>query len=233
MPFPTPHDVPHMTFLSSLSRRDQRRLGTGLVVYGAAGLLLLLLTAVLVAGSLGAIIDLGATIDRQRAALIASLDATSATLGEVDLASAGVSDNVRTGATAARDAAALTTDLAAAMDELQAASGVSFLGNKPFAALGDRFAEVGTRSRAVSTSLQSLATTMDRDVTQIAAVRTSLVAARVQVDNLRGLLGGSAMSAQVNAFAVSRLILVGLLFWMAAPPALSLGAGLLLLRSAG
>jgi hypothetical protein len=215
-----------------LSRRDRRRLGDGLVLYGALGLLLLLLTAVLVAGSLGAIIDLGATIDRQRGALIASLDATSATLAEVDRATGNITDNVRSGAAAARDAAALTNDLASAMDELQAASGVSFLGNRPFASVGDRFAEVGTRARAVSTSLGTLATSMDGDIDAIGSARASLTAARNEVANLRGLLGGGTFSAQLDAFAVSRVILVGLLFWLAAPAAVSLAAGWLLLRSA-
>jgi hypothetical protein len=214
-----------------LSRRDRRRLGMGLLAYGAIGLLLLLLTMVLVSGSLGAIIDLGATIDRQRGALIASLDATNTSLGDVDRATADVGENVVTGAAAARDAAALTTDLAGAMDSLQQASGVSVLGTKPFAELGDRFGEVGTRSRALSTSLQALATTMDRDVTDIATVRVSLAAARTEVANLRSLLGGTSLGGQLEAFAVSRLILVGLLLWLAAPAALSLGAGWLLLRS--
>jgi hypothetical protein len=221
-----------MTAPSRLSRRDRRRLGMGLVVYGALGILLLLLTAYLVAGSLGAIIDLGATIDRQRSALIASLDATSATLADVDRATANVTDNVRSGASAARDAASLTTDLASAMDELQAASGASFLGNRPFAALGDRFAEVGTRARAVSTSLGNLATTMDRDIGAIDSARTSLSAARNEVANLRGLLGGGTLSAQLGAFALARVIVVGLLVWLAVPAAVSLAAGWLLLRSA-
>jgi hypothetical protein len=215
-----------------LSRRDRRRLGMGLLAYGAIGLLLLLLTAVLVASSLGAIIDLGVTIDRQRGALIASLDATSATLAEVDRATGNVTDNIQSGAAAARDAAALTNDLASAMDELQAASGVSFLGNRPFAAAGDRFAEVGTRARAVSSSLGTLATSMDRDIDSFGSARASLTAARSEVANLRGLLGGGTLSAQLDAFAVSRVIPVGLLLWLAAPAAVSLAAGWLLLRSA-
>ena len=143
-----------------------------------------------------------------------------------------MTDNVRSGASAARDAASLTTDLASAMDELQAASGVSFLGNRPFAALGDRFAEVGTRARAVSTSLGNLATTMDRDIEAIDSTRSSLTAARNEVANLRELLGGGTLSAQLGAFALARVIVVGLLVWLAVPAAVSLAAGWLLLRSA-
>jgi len=215
---------------TGLGDRERRRLGGILTAYGLVGLALILLTLIVVAGSLGAVIDVGTTIQRQRDALVRSLDAADTAFLDIDRATGDVGANVVSGGGAARDAAQLTTDLAATMEGLAAASGVSVLGSRPFADLGDRFATVAARSRTLSTSLESLATTMDRDVTDIATVRASMSALRTEVSGLRQMLAGSAVDGQLGALGASRLILVGLLVWLALPAAVSLVAGWFLLR---
>ena len=71
---------------------------------------------------------------------------------------------------------------------------------------------------------------MDRDVTDIATVRASMSALRTEVSGLRQILAGSAVDGQLGALGASRLILVGLLVWLALPAAVSLVAGWFLLR---
>ena len=60
---------------TGLADRERRRLGGILTAYGLVGLAVILLTLIVVAGSLGAVIDVGTTIQRQRDALVRSLDA--------------------------------------------------------------------------------------------------------------------------------------------------------------
>ena len=215
---------------TGLGPRERRRLGGILTAYGLVGLALILLTLIVVAGSLGAVIDVGTTIQGQRDALVRSLDAADAAFLDLDRATGDAGANVVTGAAAARDAAQLTTDLAGTMEGLATASSVSVLGSHPFADLGDRFATVAARSRTLSTSLESLAATMDRDVTDIATVRASMSALRTEVSGLREMLAGPAVDGQLGALGTARLILVGLLLWLAVPAAVSLVAGWFLLR---
>ncbi|HEX5589893.1 MAG TPA: hypothetical protein VFX65_06355 [Candidatus Limnocylindrales bacterium] len=204
----------------------RRRMGRALLSFGIAGLVLVTLGAVLVVGSLGAVYDAAGSLDDQRARVVALLDPTEAVL----LRSAGTAENAGTSleasARSARDAAELTTQLATAMDQMAAAAQLDVFGLRPFAALGDELSGVATRSRTLAADLVTTAAALDANVEDSRATAADLRELADDLAALRTELGavdaeaGGAASGGVDvttAIAVARIVLLGILGWLAVP----------------
>jgi hypothetical protein len=217
----------------SEARLHRRRLGWLLVAYGASGLLLAALGLGLILASLGTIADLARSVDAQRREVVALFESTATTLDRIAIASDDASASLTRTAETARRASALTTELADAMAELSRSADVVVLGTRPFAPVAAAFARIGERARAVSTELDRTASSVDRDAASLARIAGDVRAVRIQIGRLADGLGESGAgdsSGEPLAFAVSRLVLVGLLLWLAVPAAVSLWLGARLVR---
>ena len=209
-------------------RSRRRRLGYGLLAFGLSGLVLLLAAAALVFGSLAAVDDAATGFERQRVELLAMLGPASSAMDSAATSAANAGASLTASAAAADQAAVLTTRLASSFEGLAALSSFDILGSRPFAGLAGEFAQVGVDARALSTDLTSTAGALRTNVADTAAVAADLRTLATQLDELESSLetpdaaGLGSATAAVNA---ARIVLVGLLAWLAVPAVIATWLG--------
>lgn len=213
------------------SRQPRRRnLGLTLAAFGLAGLVLTAAAATLVLGSLGALAGVAASLDRQRAELVDLIDPAAAALNRSADSAANASVSLTASAAAAEDAAALTSQLADSMDAMSQAASIQVFGTKPFGAAAASLAQVGASARLLSVDLHTTATTIAANVTDSAGVATDLrdLARQLETIGDNASAAGNASTVTATALDFGRVVLLGLLAWLAIPAlvALWLGVGL-------
>ncbi len=207
-------------------RALHRRIAWALVAYGVAGLVLTAASAVTVLGALPSI----DAIDRQRAAIVHSLDVAASGIADAEKGMSRAGASLGSGAASARSAAALTDDLATTMESLRDASGVTVLGSQPFAALADDFDRVASRARALGSNMTVLAGSLDQDTADFAAVVADAAALRAEIAGLRDALTQNGTDGLDAGLRRLFTIVILLLAWLGLPAVASLVGGALWLR---
>jgi hypothetical protein len=207
----------------------RRRLGAGLLAFGASGLALLGIAIVLVLGPLASLGDAAAGFDRERARLVAALEPAQATLDHAATSAANAGTSLTDAADAARQASALTSQLADASDRLAGLGSLDILGTRPFSEAATSFGELASRSRSLSTSLGATADSLASNVTDSQAVAADLRSLSGQLQAIRGDL--STATPATGSFDLLRVLLVALLAWLAVPAVASLAVGWRMWRS--
>jgi hypothetical protein len=213
-----------------------RRVAGGLLVgYGVLGLVLFAGGAVMVANSVARLDGLAGTLETQRQVLVRSLDATATFLRDARTGTGNVQTSLGATVDSARQTATLTRSLASAMDQLAAASSVSFFGAQPFAGLGGTFSDVASQATTMGTSLDRTADSLAVNSADLRLVGDDLAVIQSEIDTLRGQVAGSGLaaadlSAATHALDTSRLVLFGLLGWLAAQAVIAIVVGLVLFR---
>jgi hypothetical protein len=209
-------------------RSRRRRLGFGLLAFGLSGLGLLLAAAALVFGSLAAVDDAATGFERQRGELLAMLGPASSAMDRAATSAANAGTSLTSSAEAAEQAAVLTTRLASSFEGLASLSSFEILGSRPFAGLAGEFTQVGNDARALSTDLTSTAVALRTNVADTAAVASDLRTLATQLDALEEKLDtpdAAGLGSATAALNAARLVLVGLLAWLAVPAVLSTWLG--------
>ncbi len=213
-------------------QRHRRAIGVGLTAYGLAGL---------VAGTLvvGAMAAVGSgleptleSIDRQRDAIVASVEHSATALDHV----ATLAEDAAVGAGQAADIASQSANvclrLAATLSRLADTFGsFAILGNQPFAPLAEDATQVAAQLRGIALDLDALGISMSRVARQIPALSAEVRALSDDLDTLATELASFEVSA--DAAAAFRWLMVGivvLVAWLLVPAVVSLVAGILLLR---
>lgn len=208
-----------------------RLLGWALVAHGAAGLALAVAGLLFVAGATGTVRGLTGSLEDQRVALVGWLETTSRTFGDAGDAAGRATGSLAATADAANDAALLTRDLGTTMRQLASAVQLEVFGTRPFGALEGDFTRVAERAEALAADLEEAALSLQvnqEDSRRLAADFSEL---QVEIDRLRTLVDEAGPLVETgDAFASSRVILVGLLAWVALGATISLVAGLWLVR---
>ena len=215
-------------------RPRRRRLGYGLLAFGLSGLVLLLAAAALVFGSLAAVDDAATGFERQRAELVAMLGPASSAMDSAAMSASNAGGSLTSSAAAADQAAVLTTRLASSFEGLAALSSFEVFGSRPFAGLAGEFTQVGGDARALSTDLTSTAAALRTNVADTAAVAADLRSLALQLDELEASLGafdGAGLGSATAALNAARIVLVGLLAWLAVPAVLCTWLGWRLTRA--
>jgi hypothetical protein len=205
-----------------IGRRDRRRVAAGLLAFGAAGIALLVAALVLVLGSLAAVDDAASGFERQRAEAVALLGPASAAFDDAATSATNASGSLTQAASAADRAAQLTGRLAASFEGLSGLGAFEILGARPFAGLDQQFQGVASDSRALSADLTATATSLRANVVDAGAVAADLHALSEQLGRLETSLtgsttGGSADAGATLPIAAARIVLLGLLAWLAVP----------------
>lgn len=213
----------------------RRLLGLVLITYGAAGLALMVGGSLMVASSVSRLDGLAGTIETQRQVLLRSLDATATFLRDATSGTANVQSSLGSTVESARQTAILTRSLAAAMSQLAAASSIEVFGQRPFGVLGGTFTDVADQAATMGTSLDRTADSLARNGTNLGQVTTDLRVIEAEIVELRRQIAGAAdgaqdLSAVTHAIDTSRIVLFGLLLWMAAQAVIAIGIGIALLR---
>jgi hypothetical protein len=210
-------------------RVRHRRFAWALIGYGCVGLLLAGLSLILVIRTLP-VLD---AIDRQRIEIIRWLDITSKGIDDIRLGAAHAGTSIDSAASSARNAAALSDDLAGTMASLRDASGLEVLGSRPFSSLTDDFDRVAGRAHALASSMSNLAGSLDGDTTDFAAVAADAGALGGQVTALRDVVAGDGSTGLGGSVGRLFAVVVILVLWLAVPAAASLVVGVIWLRELG
>ena len=216
-----------------IRRARRRRIGVGLLAFGLSGLVLLLAAAALVFGSLAAVDDAATGFERQRAELLAMLGPASSAMDRAATSASNAGASLTSSAEAAEQAAMLTTRLASSFEGLASLSSFEILGSRPFAGLAGEFSLVGADARALSADLTSTAEALRTNVADTAAVAADLRTLATQLDALEARLAasdGGSLGSATAALNAARIVLVGLLAWLAVPAVLSTWLGWRLTR---
>jgi phage-related tail protein len=212
----------------------RRVVGIFLVAYGLAGLLLVAGGGALVANSSASLNSLTGVLDTQRQVLVRSLDATATFLADARRGTTNVATSLTSTIDSARATATLSRSLAAAMDQLNVASTLTILGVQPFVALGQSFAQVSQQAAAMAGSLDATADALGTNRTDLQQMGDDLAAIQVEIDTLSTQLSPSGavaadLAAATRALDVSRMVLIGLLAWLAIQAGAAAVLGLALL----
>jgi hypothetical protein len=219
-----------------IRRQRRRRLAYGLLGFGLSGLALLLGATALVFASLGAVDDAASGFDRQRAELLAMLEPAADALDSAATSATSAGASLTSSADAADRAASFTTRLATSMSGLAALGSFEVFGARPFASLADEFGQVSSDAVALSTDLGTTAGALRTNVTDATAVAADLRALAAQLQQLGTSLGasdGTTLGGAAVAVNTARILLVGVLLWLAVPAVVCTWLGWRLLRRPG
>lgn len=210
--------------------RARRRAGLALLAFGLSGLVLLMLAGLLALGSLGAVAATAADLEAQRARLVALMPPAEQALRGSAQTATGAAASLRASAATARNGANLVTQLAQAMDGMSSSADIEVLGIKPFAGLADELANVADRSRTLATDLATTASALDTNVEDSLAAAHDLATLANALASVRKELEASALPTSgdrtiESSLALARLVLIGLLLWLAVPAALATWLG--------
>jgi len=210
----------------------RRRLGLGLLAFGISGLVLVLLAAVLVLGSLAAVDTAASGFERQRAELVAMIEPAASSLSDAATSASNAGSSLTTASDASRRAADLTARLATSFEGMAGLGSFEVFGTRPFAGVASQFSDVATQSRTLSSELTATADALSTNVADSAAVAADL---RDLADRLRQLEAGTGGAGGADAgsslpIGAARLVLLGLLAWLAVPAIVSTWLGWRLAR---
>jgi hypothetical protein len=215
------------------SRSRQRWAGWGLIAFGLTGLVLAGAAAALVLGSLTAVDAAVTGFENQRKELVAMLGPASDALSGAAESASNASASLSETSGAARNAAELTTRLAVSFESLASLGSFTLLGARPFAEMAGQFAAVAVEARELSGDLNATADSMTTNIADSQAVAADMLALSEQLDRLEASLaetgtpGGADASLPLN---IARLVLLGMLAWLAVPALASIWLGGRLIR---
>ena len=195
------------------------RLGFLLTLFGAVGLLLFGVAALLVAnpvdeneGPLG--------LEGQRRRLLAIVDSSSAAIGEAGTAAGNVDGSLSSTAAAARSAGLFMAQLSTTLQTLSGSLRVSILGSQPFAGAADEFDATSAQAATVAADLEQAAASVELAAGDIAALSADLEQLESELGQVRDSIDDRIESTGW------RLVLAAMLGWLAIPAAVSLAIGL-------
>ena len=180
--------------------------------------------------TLGAVDDAATSFEEQRAEILSMLGPASAALDSTASTAANAGSSLAETRDAAAQASELMTRLATSFESLAALGSFELFGARPFASISGEFADVADQSRTLSTDLAEAATAMNTNIADSASVAAELRVLAGQLEELEASLGGpdgeaptaTDASLPVNA---ARIVLVGLLLWLAVPALASIWLG--------
>lgn len=192
----------------------------GLILYGLAGLVLI------VAGAAVGL-DTATRIERLAADADGTLAAASRATETAAESFANVDASLREAETSAIAAAALSRDAAGTLRALGLAMELSLFGTQPLQPLAAEFVTSAEQAEALAATLTSVGESLGATRTDAVRVGAELGTLADRLDSLRGSTG-----ADPGSPPPLRLFIGLLLAWLAVPALAALVAGLVLLRRA-
>ena len=158
------------------------------------------------------------------------LGPASSALEGAATSAANAGSSLTSSAEAADQAAVLTTRLASSFEGLSALSSFEILGARPFAGLAGEFTQVGADARALSTDLVATAAALRTNVADSDGRRHRPAnagdPAGPLATSLRRRPMAGASGARPPLLNAARIVLLGLLVWLAVPARAQHMAGL-------
>jgi hypothetical protein len=204
-----------------------------MIAYGVVGLLLLSATMIGVAGPLAGLTRLTTSVENQRQGLIRSLRTTERTLDNAGSGIGRLDASLTEASESTTQAAELARGVSTTMGELSASMGLSILGAQPLIGLQPSFDNAARQLSELGTSIDGIGTALAANRTDIAVTKSDIEDLR---DEVRGiaeeLSGGPKIEVSASAVDSVRLILFGLIAWLALLSAGIIGLGVMLVARA-
>jgi hypothetical protein len=209
-------------------------LGLVAVAYGLVGLLLFVTVAVAINGPLERAHALSASLDEERAGLVATMEQARATLVDMSLGVGGVDESLASAQAATDRAAGISTSLASSMFGLRDSMSISILGTQPLQSLAAGFDASGQQLSALATDLATISSSLSTNRGAVETTSESLGKLAVSLAELRVLVRDSP-DVEISAASLDaiRLAVYAICGWLAV---LALGCvvgGLYLYRLGG
>jgi ABC-type transporter Mla subunit MlaD len=213
-------------------QRRRRAIGAGLTAYGLAGLVagILIVGATLAVGT--GLEPAMASVDRQRDAIVASLEHGASALDQVATVADDVAVSAEQAASIASQSADVSRRLADTLSRLASTFGsFAILGNEPFAPLAADATQLAAQLRGIANDLDALGISIGRIAREIPPLATEVRALSAELDTLATEL--AAFEVPATAATAFRWLVVGivvLVAWLLVPAVASLVVGIRLLR---
>ena len=217
----------------TVTPRARRFVATGLVVYGASGLLLIAVGGLLVGNAIATLADASARITEQRDALVATLRATSQTVDDAATGVGGVGDSLAAAKASSDQATELARSLGSTLRQLSSGMQIQVFGTQPLAGLSAGFDNAASQSEALATDLGEVSTALGSNTADLTTTRSDLVTLGERIDRLVDSLEATPLGETSSGGAPAVLIeaaFAGLLLWLAVPAVAALAVGIGLLR---
>jgi prefoldin subunit 5 len=213
-------------------QRRRRAIGAGLTAYGLAGIVagFVIVGATLAVGS--GLEPAVASVERQRDALVASLERSSSALDQSAAIAGDAAAGAQQAAAIASQSADVSRQLAETLSRLSSTFGdFGILGTRPFEPLAEDAAQVAAQLRGIATNLDALGISLSRIAREIPPLAVELEAVAAELTTLATELATFAVpDAAAEAFRWLVVGVVMLVAWLLVPALASLAAGIALLR---
>lgn len=194
-----------------------RAVGWALVLYGMAGMALVVLGALAGLGMAAQLEELSLRADSTLGAAERAADATATSF-------AGVDDTLAEAQGSATGAAALARNAAATLDGLSVAMSINILGAQPLRPLAAQFAESADQADALAETLDAVGASFSDTRTDMAAIAVQLELLADELGRLRDSSGAAGEAPPI------RLFVTMVVAWLALQALGAVAAGVFVLR---
>jgi hypothetical protein len=216
-------------------RLGLRRLSTGLLAYGAIGMVLVvlgLIATIWVGGRLGSLSD---RLSTQVESVAATLESSGAALTDAGATASSFSTTLTETSQALDGAAASIATVSPKLADLEAQfRSINILGNQPLANAADVIASINTSLTGLDTRLHAISTSLTDNQAKLEANATSLTALGTRLTTLAGELRSGVVDDSLDDVRLVVVVsLLLLLTWTALPAVGALALGEWLRRTLG
>ncbi|HSL77836.1 MAG TPA: hypothetical protein VK867_12895 [Candidatus Limnocylindrales bacterium] len=208
-------------------RAGLRRLATGLIAYGAIGLILSLIAAVALVYGAGRLSSVAGRVDGQIASVVDTLGRTSAALDDASASASSFAVTIERTPPAVRQTAQTVADLRTDLRSVQAQmSAITILGSSPLSGVSDAFGRMASNLEGLDTRLELIASDLEGNRGALIANADSLGEFGDQLAAVSTELESGSVRDSLDDVLVAALILsVVLVIWMIIPAAGALWLG--------
>ncbi|MDP9484073.1 MAG: hypothetical protein M3P84_12730 [Chloroflexota bacterium] len=200
-------------------RAGLRRLATGLIAYGIAGVVLAVLAGIALGWAGGRLGSVGGRVETQVAGIVATLDRTSAALRDAGSSATSFSGTMERTPPVVRQTAQtiadLRTDLLAVEQQL---AQVQILGSRPLGTVADGFGRMAANLEGLDVQLEVIAADLDSNRTALVTNAASLTLLGESIGLMADDLEGGVVEDGLADLRASIMVLaVVLIVWIAIP----------------
>jgi hypothetical protein len=213
-------------------RGGLRRLGAGLIVYGAIGLAIALLGIVALVWVNGRVATLADRIGAEVAELATTIETSAQALDDAAATAGSFAGTLERTPPSIRQAGATVDRVQASMLETQdRLAAVSLLGSQPLASVATRFGEMATSLDGLSARLDDIATDLEGNESSLQRNAASLAVLADRLATQAERLRGGFIEESIDDVGTILMVILALFAaWTAVPAVGALGLGVWLRR---
>jgi hypothetical protein len=216
----------------SSRRRGIRILGVALVVYGLVGIVIFVGVALGVARPIHRTGQLSQSVDKQRAALVASLAQAETTMRGLSTSATNVSASLAQATTAIDHAATISHGVATSMYGLRDAMSLSILGTQPLLGLATNFDTTGQNLDQLGNDVANIGTALQTNQTDVVTTAQNLSNLADSINALMvSVRDGPGLAISSGTLNSLRLVIYAITAWLGVLAVGCLIAGIWLLRA--